>query len=149
MSRASEVEVFCAISAVETLEFEVAGGGVTGLTGVSIKTPEPSPSLLMCSGLQSTQPIAFYKQKRIGTTTNYLRPASQPCLNPIAVESKSLKGTGKIALCFQLDWSVSSVRSRDFHSPPLVLIIPIGHGYAFSHHVARNLYGPSLLICWR
>jgi hypothetical protein len=60
-ARGRHIEFFWASSAIEAREFEVADGGVTGLIGASIKTPEPSPTLLMCSGLQSTALIAFYK----------------------------------------------------------------------------------------
>ena len=63
----SYVEGFTATSAVETLEFETANGGVTGLTDVSVATPEASPLLLMGTGLFCLSLIAFYKSKRSGT----------------------------------------------------------------------------------
>lgn len=68
---ASDVESFTATSAVETLEFETADGGVTGLTDVSIATPEPSSLLLMGSGLFGLAGVALYKSKHTGISINH------------------------------------------------------------------------------
>jgi hypothetical protein len=67
----SYVTGFTATSAVETLEFETANGGVTGLTDVSVTTPEPSSLLLMGSGLFGMAMVAFYKSRHTGMAVKH------------------------------------------------------------------------------